>query len=146
MFKRSSASATSELQSPLISQHAEFIASLEKLLQAYKLRSVLTFITGDVVVKQADGTEVDRTKLKARVTQDLIHALKNGCENIRVALVESADNHGLTPNDFLDGKTKEFLNNDALFTLLSTSQISEATLTSSTYEHCDLMKITSGKG
>lgn len=36
----------------------------------------------------------------------------------------STDQHGLTLNGFLDGKTREFLNNDELFELLSTPTVS----------------------
>lgn len=75
MFRRSSAPLTT----PLDPKNPEFIIALKRLLNAYNLRSIFTLFTGDVVVKRADGTEVDRTALKARVTQDLINAIQEGC-------------------------------------------------------------------
>ena len=133
LFRRSS--TASDTARTLTSQEVGFIASLEKLRQAYLLRSVLTFFTGDVVIENSEGKEIDRTKLKAKVAADLIQEIKKGDKSIRAALVESTSKYGLNPTSFLAGKTNEFLDNNELFTLLSTPEVSTATLTETSNEN-----------
>lgn len=131
MFNRSSES--NNTARILTAQENEFIESLQSFLNAYKRRSYFTMFTGDAVIKDSNGNEVDRTALKVKVAQDLINAIKNdGANNMRITLVQITESHGMNVVDFLDGKTKEFLNNDALFELLNTPIISAATLTEHT--------------
>ena len=119
MFRRTSQSAEIYTE-----EQTAFIASLETLRYEYLKRSMFTFITGDTVING-----VDRTTLKARVTLDLINAIKEGTKNIRVSLSESAIKHNIPIEEFLDGRTAELLNNPGLFELLSTQCFSAPTLT-----------------